>query len=299
MRLKKYMFTILLVLFMFTTFIVGLVRFTHWKDNSINETLAEIEKCENLQEDYKSESHKEYCEKLFYYNKDELKLAYFDVMTYVEDFIPLSSNFILIFFMVISSCHYITKYLRNNIIANDVQREKYNTIKLKLLVSSWMPALAITCVIIIRMIVYYYLTNNFNYNVGTTIWQSESLENISLFFISYILVTLFDLLIYANVCLIVARKKHNFLLCTILSYLVIIGIELFLEIFINIVICTNILHLDIGIVFNIINFGYYNDSYGIFIPIIISFVIFVITFIITNILYQNKESLIIDCESYD
>jgi len=299
MKSSKYIVTIIFSIFMIITFIIGIIKFNFWKENSIKDTIKEVEVCKSYKNNYNSDLHKKYCENLISSNDENLNLAYFDVMTYVEDFMPLSSNFILIFFVVISSTYYISKYLKNNILSNDLTRQSYKKIKTKLLICSWLPALVIPIISIFKLIVFYVMTKNFDYSASVIMWQESSLSNVGLFFISYILISLFDSLIYSNVSLIVIRKKHNFILSSLLSYLVIIGVELFLEIVVNMLICTNIFHSEIGVVFNIINFGCFNDSYGIFIPLVVSIVIFFITLIIVCLIYKNKEKVIIDCEIND
>lgn len=299
MKSSKYIVTIIFSIFMIITFIIGIIKFNFWKENSIKDTIKEVEVCKSYKNNYNSDLHKKYCENLISSNDENLNLAYFDVMTYVEDFIPLSSNFILIFFVVISSTYYISKYLKNKILSNDLMRQSYKKIKTKLLICSWLPALVIPIISIFKLIVFYVMTKNFDYSASVIMWQESSLSNVGLFFISYILISLFDSLIYSNISLIVIRKKHNFILSSLLSYLVIIGVELFLEIVVNMLICTNIFHSEIGVVFNIINFGCFNDSYGIFIPLVVSIVIFFITLIIVCLIYKNKEKVIIDCEIND
>lgn len=299
MKSSKYIVTIIFSIFMIITFIIGIIKFNFWKENSIKDTIKEVEVCKSYKNNYNSDLHKKYCENLISSNDENLNLAYFDVMTYVEDFMPLSSNFILIFFVVTSSTYYISKYLKNNILSNDLTRQSYKKIKTKLLICSWLPALVIPIISIFKLIVFYVMTKNFDYSASVIMWQESSLSNVGLFFISYILISLFDSLIYSNISLIVTRKKHNFILSSLLSYLVIIGVELFLEIVVNVLICTNIFHSEIGVVFNIINFGCYNDSYGIFIPLVVSIVIFFITLIIVCLIYKNKEKVIIDCEIND
>ncbi len=299
MKSSKYIVTIIFSIFMIITFIIGIIKFNFWKENSIKDTIKEVEVCKSYKNNYNSDLHKKYCENLISSNDENLNLAYFDVMTYVEDFMPLSSNFILIFFVVTSSTYYISKYLKNNILSNDLTRQSYKKIKTKLLICSWLPALVIPIISIFKLIVFYVMTKNFDYSASVIMWQESSLSNVGLFFISYILISLFDSLIYSNVSLIVIRKKHNFILSSLLSYLVIIGVELFLEIVVNMLICTNIFHSEIGVVFNIINFGCFNDSYGIFIPLVVSIVIFFITLIIVCLIYKNKEKVIIDCEIND
>lgn len=299
MKSSKYIVTIIFSIFMIITFIIGIIKFNFWKENSIKDTIKEVEVCKSYKNNYNSDLHKKYCENLISSNDENLNLAYFDVMTYVEDFMPLSSNFILIFFVVISSTYYISKYLKNNILSNDLTRQSYKKIKTKLLICSWLPALVIPIISIFKLIVFYVMTKNFDYSASVIMWQESSLSNVGLFFISYILISLFDSLIYSNISLIVIRKKHNFILSSLLSYLVIIGVELFLEIVVNMLICTNIFHSEIGVVFNIINFGCFNDSYGIFIPLVVSIVIFFITLIMVCLIYKNKEKVIIDCEIND
>ena len=295
MKYKKHIFTLLLLVYMIITLVTGIIGFNNYVNNSRIMNENEISKCKQLNESYTSDRQKEYCEKLF--NTDlNPETDYFYLLSNLDSYTPLSSNLILILLIILSSCYYVSKYLKNNIVTYDLTRENYKKIKHKLLINAYIPALAITIFTIIKLIIFYLITNNFNYSEGLG-WNLSNLANPLLFLLVYVLIVLFDALIYSNISLIVTRKIHNFIITSILSYLVVFGIELFLEIVLSAIICTSLFNSDIGIVFNIINFGNFNDSYGLLLPLIVQVVIYIITSIIVYISYKNKENLVIDCEA--
>ena len=97
--------------------------------------------------------------------------------------------------------------------------------------------------------------------------------------------------------MIVARKNHNLYISIILSYLLYIGIEIFLEGLIGKILFLNIFKIDsMMLYFNIMNIFSLNLVKGYpytFIPLIL---ILILTTLIVIKMYKNKESLIIDCD---
>ena len=81
-----------------------------------------------------------------------------------------------------------------------------------------------------------------------------------------------------------------------MSFLTIIGIELFLEIVVSGIVFGNIFNVNYGILFNIINAIPFNDSYGIVWPVVFSLGMNMIIMFIIYLVYRNKEKLIIDVE---
>ena len=103
---------------------------------------------------------------------------------------------------------------------------------------------------------------------------------------------------YVNIGLCVARKHHNYFIAIALTLLSIIGIELFLEVGVSVLIFNIILnnHTNVGILFNIINMVAFNDQYGFGTCMIVPSILMIISSIVVFKFYKNKEDLIIDCE---
>lgn len=133
-----------------------------------------------------------------------------------------------------------------------------------------------------------------SYELSLVPWEHTS--NIFMFILIYILNNLFTTLIYVNISLIVSRKYHNYFVSLILTFLSILGIQLFLEVVLNGLISGIMFKSDIGIIFNIINSVPFNDSCGIYYPILFTFIVLIITQVILHYSYKNKEKLIIDIE---
>lgn len=122
------------------------------------------------------------------------------------------------------------------------------------------------------------------------------MENPILFIVGYILnITLYSFS-FINISLIVARKHHNIIAAVIVSILSYIGIQLFLEVVVNALICQKLLHKSIGHLFNIMNLYTYSDQFGILALLVFSILVFVVTCLGVIFSYKNKEKLIIDCE---
>lgn len=128
----------------------------------------------------------------------------------------------------------------------------------------------------------------------------DIMKNVPLFISLYICNIFLYSIFYLNIALIVVRKQHNYLLAVIESFLVILGIELFMEILINGFIFGTILNeYDSGLIFNILNLFNFNIleyNYGIngYFLFVMSCVL--ISFIGVIISYFSKEKFIIDCE---
>ena len=92
------------------------------------------------------------------------------------------------------------------------------------------------------------------------------------------------------------RKQQNIIKAIILSVLVFVGIEVFLEIVVNGLIFGLVFKSEVGNIFNIMNLLIFNINYGVSKLLIFTISFFLLTFILVLILYKNKEKLIIDCE---
>ncbi len=299
MKKRRIILLTLLFIFMNSCLAIGVYRYYHNYIAGLRRFDLETKNfCLKYNNEYPNEEYRFRCTQTLEFDFEaSLKNAkFFDTFSWVEDYIPFSNNFFIIFLVVAVSCYYITKYFKNNILANDLTRQKYRAIIKKLFISCWSPALVVAICYIIRLIVYYIMTGNFDYSGDG--WPYEY-DNVVFFFITYVLNLIFDLLIYTNISIIVSRKVHNYPLAVVLSYIIIIGIELFLEIVISGLLIGWWLKTDFGMVFNIIDFNRFSTAFGLWPPILVPLGILLITSIIIYLLYHKKENVLISCESND
>lgn len=211
-----------------------------------------------------------------------------------------SITLILFLFIVSPSLVYICNYLKCGMIKNDLTRSSYKKIKWKLILKSYKSLFIFPIItIIVFLISFIYggsLDASSGLNYSTVPWNSTTLSMPILFIIFYVFNVFIHSFLYINIAISTARKKHNYFIAVILSFLIFIAIEAFLEITFNVLIFSTLLKSDAGIMFNIANFIAYNDNFGIITPMIVPFILALISFIVVLIKYKNKEKLVIDCE---
>jgi hypothetical protein len=229
--------------------------------------------------------------------------AYDAYDTFASEYLTMYFNdFLLIAIIVVGSSYYVTKYLRNRVILNDITRESYKSIIKKLFLSAWKYALMIPLFLFIIYFVIFLTTDHFYFTIGLsnlsdyvgTIFEN----NLILLFLAIIIKSIILSMIYINITLIVSRKEHNYFLSIIISYIFIFGLELFFEIFFSNFL--DVINLsDYGLLFNIIDIYYYvYIEYG-FLQIYILLGVLLLSFIPLFLVYKNKEKLIIDSEKND
>ena len=124
-------------------------------------------------------------------------------------------------------------------------------------------------------------------------------NNIYLFITLYLINIFMYSCIYINLGLIVARYQNNYFLSLVLSYIILFGIELFLELFSTTKVC-NVIFGDYcgGPFLNIMNSFTFSDTFGTLPLMLFSFVMLVISFVGVFLAYRNQEKLVIKSERY-
>lgn len=251
--------------------------------------------------DYKNTMYEDYCEATI--NNTNVTIDFWTMFTNTVVFGFNKLSFVLMLFVIIPSLVYVCQYLKNKMILNDLTRETYNSIKLNILKKSYISVLIIPAIIIISFIICFIWTGSFDATYAiqnsTTGWDVNTLNNPILFITMYLLNIVIHSCLYINISLCVARKNHNYFVAVILSFLTIIGIQAFLEIFFNGIIFITVLKSNMGVIFNIMNMITFNDSYGMFFTILVPLILTIISFLVLIKLYKNKENLLIDCEKND
>ncbi len=290
MRMKKYFLHITsFILFLFLMML------------SINSTIKEHNKILNNTNEYYNTNcvidikNQDACDNMKEIMENKYSALVLYGQTLTNDYFP--NGFTLILFTIIPSCYFITRYLRNKILLNENNRNNYNKNLNKVFKVSYLSSLIIPITLLLTIIFYILYTKRISllsYELSLVPWEHTG--NIFIFILMYIVNNIFTTLIYVNVSLIVSRKHHNYFISLILTFLSILGIELFLEVVLDGMISGIMFKSGFGIIFNIINSVPFNDSYGIYYPTLFTFVVLIITQLVLYFSYKNKEKLIIDIE---
>ena len=251
-----------------------------------------IEMCIN-----KNDSSKEVCQNILA-NKD-LKV---DGYTVLSDIVMFKVNYLnpgAFLLVILPIIWVISNLLKNKFIINYSTRKSYVDFLKKFYKQAYkycwlLPFLAL--LLLLYSFTKYSINPNFSIVNSSSIWKSNIIYHPVLFIILYMYNVFLYSIIYTNIALIICRKHHKFLNATILSILLFIAIQLFFEVVINILICQNIFHTEIGYLFNIMNIFTFSDVYGVVKLLIFTTSIFIITSLMVYCSYKNKEKLIIDCE---
>lgn len=279
--------------------VIFLFEFIDFKNNyDLLQEKISTEKKECLNVDDADAEYLKYCNLIL--NEKEYKLDFFTVFGNVFFFSLRNVSYFLFLFVSIPSLFYISFYFKNKIIFLELTRISYKKIKKKLFINAYISTLILTIFTIFGIIVCFLYTKTFDpsfaiYN-STSLWTINSMNNPILFIILYVLNIFIHSILYVNICLAVVRKQHNYFISLGLSYIAFIAIESILEILFYGIIFTSLLKTDFGYIFNIMNLFRLNDYHNMIFPIIIPFILMIISCFIVNFMYNDKEKLIYDIE---
>lgn len=211
----------------------------------------------------------------------------------------------LFFFLIIAipTLIYPCYYYKHKAIINLATRQKYKFIKNKFVIRPYISVFLFPLAALFAMVISWSITRNinpeFSLTTGAVPWNYETLTNPILSVALYFLNVIIHSILYVNICLCVSRKQHNYPIAVILSTLIFIGIEIFLEVILGGIIFGHLLNSNKTVYFNIMNFFTFNDNQGWIWPMLIPFTCMLISLIAVYMLYKNKENLIITCEKND
>lgn len=299
-RNKLYVFMIVLFAVFGFLSIIPLNKYKSTKEYVVNYYNDLSLKCNNNEYENLTEQEKFDCEfSLKYFNETDYNLTAYDgYYMYVFDFFrEFLNEFIIVLIIIVVNAYFVTKYLRNRIIINNINRENYKSIKKKLFISSWRYSLLVPIMLIIVFILTFIMTGNGDN--GYPYLENTIFENNILLYFFFIVIQSFILtLIHTNITLIISRKEHNYIISVIKSFVCVAAISLFIEI-VNNNIIFGLFKASRGIDFNV--FEMYNlfDTDNAVYNMMWNLIMLAISFIILFISYKNKEKLIIDSEKND
>lgn len=276
---------------------------------SVNSVLKDVEKsnayrvqliqqCEkNVENKSSDEGYTKMCKEVI--ENKNIKIDFYTIFSELLVWKIHYFNAIAFLIITIPTLFNICKILKNKHILNSLTRENYNSFIKKYLKTAYkyiwiLPFIAIFAIFLIGINSTF--SPEYSIKFSTVVWSKELISNPIIFIILYILNIIFYSFTFVNISLIIARKQHKYIPCVILSYIFYIGLELFLEIGLNMLVSNIIFKSDFGIIFNIMNLFMFNDVFGVSTLLLFSFIVMLISFIFVYFMYKNKEKLIIDCE---
>lgn len=233
-------------------------------------------------------------------NNQDLDLDFFSNLTDMLTFRLRWINyfgFIIVIFPVVFKLSFI---LKNKFVLHYVTRDSFLNFLLFMLKKAYsyiwiLPFLGV----IILSLCGYNSTFDYTYSLiyGSSAYSVYLMNNPVLFIFLYIINLILYSIFYINLCLIVLRKYHNWFSCFILSCLLFVGIELFFEIVINIIVFQKFFSSEFGYLFNILNpFTFRANNISPYLLILFILMMSVVSFVCVYKLYCNEDRFVIDCE---
>ena len=242
-------------------------------------------------------NQKAWCEETIK-NKDvelDFYTVFADALTWQVQYIGYVAFLIVVIPTMIKVC----KKLKYKQIINSNSRESYHSFLKKLLKTAYQYIWVLALLSLIMMIPIMMNTSlNPEYAIIKShgMWQSNIIYHPVLFVIAYLInVTLYSM-IFVHIALLVARKQQKTIPCIIISYVLYLAIEIFLETVVKVIIFQRIFHSEFGMIFNIINVFGMNDLYGVGTLLLLNLCMVLISFALVYLVYKNKEKFVIQCE---
>ncbi len=289
--LKNNFLVIISFIIVFMLASIGLYKEFREQNNNYKVLEKNLENCKNTE--VKTLEEQEYCDNLI--KNGVQKEGFFTVFGDLVTF-NLNSSFALISGgLLLILCTYEATKLKKKIPYNYLVRENFKDYKKRVLKSGYKYLWLIPS-ILIYLIIAVSIFTNFNFASDNVIWNGDSVKNVFLFLTCYVCQTMLISGIYINIVLSVTRKYKNFFLALIVSILGVLGAELILEVGIGGILFNNIFHSGVGILFNILDIYFLNDSMGVMAKVGVLLSIYLVSLIPLYLLYKDKEKYVLDCE---
>lgn len=251
----------------------------------------EVEYCKKFIKTDFSEFTQNYCKKVI--KAGVVKVDFYTMLTSLLFDIYILSG-MAFFIIVIPTLVPLVKILKTNHIEYYLTRDSYkNFIKKFLKVSYryvWVLPFITT---LIMFLCVHFTSTGYKYSLlyGTGMWETDLIKHPYIFIFLYIFNTFIHSFTYINISLLAIRKVHTYIKGLILSSVLFISIELFLEI-----VVTYISKTHNATLFNIMDIYSFNINVGLIKYFAVSITMLLLSFISIYFAYRNKEKLVLDCE---
>lgn len=300
---KDKVFILMIIIITLATICSSLIAMNNYNEHQKQLIIFHkelVESCKNLDRDELDETSLETCERYIASDLSEYNLnTYEGYYRIIDQNSPFFLELILPLIIICGSAYYITKFLRNRLILNENNRHSYKKTIKELFLSGWKYSIIIPLMFVSMFFILLIYIGPNGFKLGLTDFIGTIFENNLLLYFIFLLIQSFVLsLLYINIALIVSRKEHKYILTIIKSFMIVIGIELFIEIFNN-NIMYGLLEKSRGFSFNIISIFDVYEIEDIYYNMFCTLVAVVVSFVVLFLCYKNKEKLIVDSEKND
>lgn len=238
------------------------------------------------------------------YSPENRNKSFFVYLTNILETQKFPRGFLIVLLIMLPTSYILSRYLKSKKILYELNRRSFSSTKIRLYLQSLIPVIILMVVLCFAVGYCYFKTDgNFNINPisesGQSVWNSPETDTPILFLVTFLSCNLFMSILYTNIVLIIARKYKNFFILSILSFLTIIGLQLFSEIGIEFIGLLLDFDIDAGVTFNFLDMIGFNVSSGLLIKFLFGFTVFIVSSIIVYFMYRNKEKYIIYIEQLD
>ena len=255
-----------------------------------------VKKCKKAEE-YKDENEAELCRLVL--NQKEIDVDFYTLYSETLAMYVRNIYYFAFLIVVIPTMIKVCKKLKYKQIINSNSRESYHSFLKKLLKTAYQYIWVLALLSLIMMIPIMMNTSlNPEYAIIKShgMWQSNIIYHPVLFVIAYLInVTLYSM-IFIHITLLVAKKQQKTIPCILISYILYLAIELFLETIVRLIIIRGIFHSELGMILNIIDVFGMNDLYGVGTLLLVNLGMVLISFALVYLAYKNKEKFVIQCE---
>lgn len=146
------------------------------------------------------------------------------------------------------------------------------------------------------------IVSGFNFNVSEFaknlgVYGQWKYENFLLYGFSICLLQYFISLLYANVSLYCCKKNKNKIVAITMSYILFLVIDMIIYIVVYAIILNNLFGLkEMTDYFNIAGYWFFSDDYKVIIPVLIAFILQIVSFIIIYREFRKKEQVVLAYE---
>lgn len=280
---KILLFLLCIIIFMG---IGGYISYKYVEEYNINLSKYNLKKeykdiCENTDFEDLTYNEKDICTNMYPY-EDGFMYAHSMIVVKYLNLLPIVIIIIIIGFAII----YPSLLINSRFFINELSRRKYIKVVFNIIGNSYIyiiPILLMVLLIFGVEIYNYGFDNTFSVLNNTSLWSEYALRHQFVFILSYVLNVGLFIATYINIGLLSVRKCKKFFSSLISAFLGIVVIQLIFEVFIK---KENII--------SVINIFRYYDTNGFVMPLIFSFVCWLVTFILVFTAYHNKEKMVND-----
>lgn len=294
--IKKNIVSIIVFLFLVIWATFSTINYYKKYDPNISEKF--YNSCLDDKEFYNK--YQDSCESLKKYEhlNDDTYMSMYTILNLNELMSPII--YIMPVFIMIAAIWNNQKEINSNYLKNYLTRKNYKDYLKRFFKSSYKCFWILPCYIIYIFIMSYVISGHFDYthavDSSVATYEIQYLKMGILFIVLMVLNLAIHSLFYANLVMICAKKNKNIVLTILEAYMLWLGIEIIGEVVNSDLVKYGILNIKYSAIFNVMDLYSLFSKGNMWLTLLISSIYFIISAIITFIIYRNREKTFIDFE---